>query len=133
MDETLLLDYINTIISFLDKSLKKDKISNFKLEDIGDSINFIYQTFQEELPILKIESFDEETLKNIYIAIASIYSDKLEIGAISTYNEKGKEHKFHLAPVIDEKIMIVISSEKDYDQEWLNNEICNETIHKGLH
>jgi len=133
MDETLLLDYINTIISFLDKSLKKDKISNFKLEDIGDSINFIYQTFQEELPILKIESFDEETLKNIYIAIASIYSDKLEIGAIATYNEKGKEHKFHLAPVIGEKIMIVISSEKDYDQEWLNNEICNETIHKGLH
>lgn len=130
MDEFLLMDNINTIITFIEKALLEDNITNYKLESINNIIKFSLKKYTEDINIIDINNIDIDTLKVIYMSIAAKYQENMQIGATSEY--KDNKTKWNLAPVIDDKVLIEFSSDTTQDQEWIQEEIINSSIQKGL-
>ncbi len=124
-----LMDSINVIISFIDRSLKEEGITCFRLQDLGEIIRFSLNKYSQDVDIMEIANA-EDALRLIYDSIASIYPERIEVGATTSF--KGKQVDWHLAPVIDQKVMIEFMSPKEKDQEWFYAEVDNSCKAKGL-
>ncbi len=129
-DVVKFMDNINTIIVFIENALKRDDISNIKIEDYGDSLAFIITRGERDVVIENIEKYDEDTLRVIYLSIADHFRGRMEIGATSIFTEKNVI--WNLAPVIDNKVLVEFISGDEKDQKWFFEEINEGTKQKGL-
>ncbi len=124
------MDRINVILSFVEESLKREDISNLKIEDYGDSIAFILARGKHDVVCEKFEKIDDDSLKTIYDSLAEYYQGRIEIGATSTF--AGSNVMWNLAPVIDDKLLIEFISGTEKNQKWFYEEMVNSTKQKGL-
>ncbi len=129
-DIVIFMDNINTVISFIESSLKSEELCVFRLKDVGDEIRFTIQRGKYDVPIEEIADYGEDTLRIIYASIAAKYQHRMEIG--STMEYKDKEIQWNLAPVIADKTLVEFISSKEKDQKWFYEELEKSTKVKGL-
>ena len=124
-----LMDSINVIISFINRSLRDEGISCFKIRDLGEGLRFSLNKFSQDIDITDI-AYVDDALRLIYDSLISVYPERLEVGA--TVELKRKQVTWNLAPVIDGKVMIEFISPKEKDQAWIHDEINKSCNAKGL-
>lgn len=123
-----LMDSINVIISFINKSLKEEGITCYRLQDLGEKIRFSINATSQNINIVEIANV-EDALRLIYDSLAFVFPERINIGATSEF--KNNKVTWNLAPVIDEKVMIEFMSPKEKDQEWFYSELDNSCKVKG--
>ncbi len=120
---------INTVLEYVQASLRTEEIVNFKLADIGEIIRFTVLRGRYDNLIEEIEKLDENSLQMIYGAVAARYQSMMEIGATSFF--KDGNVTWNLAPVIGEHTMIEFCSPQEKDQKWFYEELESGTKVKG--
>ncbi len=124
------MDDINTIMTFIEGSLRGEEIVNYRIKDLGNVIDFSILRRSYDVSLGRINKIDENSLRDIYDAIYAQYQGRMEIGATCSF--KGKDVVWNLAPVIGEKTLVEFMSPLEKDQQWFYQEIENGTKQKGL-
>lgn len=124
------MNNINYVLEFIDGSFDMEEFMFYKLEDLGEYIQFSIQKGKYNIPVEEIVKIGEDSLRLIYAAIAAKYERQMEIG--STMDYKNGQVTWHLAPVLRDKLLVQFSSPYPKDQEWFYQELERNTKQKGL-
>ena len=130
LDVEKFMDGINTIMTFVNKSLNGTDIYNYVLEDAGNKIKFYVVRKNHNVLLNEVDKIAEDSLRVIYLSLKQKYGDRIEIGSTVTFTDS--EILWNLAPVIGNNVLVEFVSNDSKDQEWFYKELDDSTKEKGL-